>query len=165
MSVDKDLTRIIGRSFWREADGRTTTRPMLIVTDGASMSYGVNVTIAGLNGKDQTELVGVPIARANKEIFYGAEVGSPCRLRRTASGQWEVVGFSRSMPGSLTLIPVTVPPFTLGPATGTTIGVAEDRTLIVRPLTLGDLAIYGGFGITPLGALGAFVGGVMREFR
>jgi hypothetical protein len=165
MTVDKSIQQLTLRRLKGEMDGRTTTRPMLIVTDGASLSYGVNVTIPGLHGRDAIELVGVPIARANKEIFYGAEVGSPCRLRRTASGQWEVVGFSRSMPGTLHLVPVTVPPFSLGPASGTTIGPAEDRTLIVRPLTLGDLAQYGGFGITPLGALGAFVGGVMRELR
>lgn len=165
MSVDKSLQQLNARVRWYEIDGRTTSRPMLVVSDGASLSYGVNVTLPGINGREPTELVGVPIARANKEIFYGAEVGSPCRLRRTASGQFEVVGFSRTMPGTLHLIPVTVPPFTLGPASGTTIGPAEDRTLIVRPLTLGDLAQYGGFGIVPLGALASFVGGTFREFR
>lgn len=157
-----DLHRILKHGFGgREIDGRTTSRPQLLITDGVSVTYAVNVTI-GDGGK---EIVGVPIARANRDIFYGAEVGSPCRLRRTASGQWEVTGFSRSMPGTHTQIPVTVPPFQLGPASGTVVGPAVDRTLVVRPLTLGDLATYGGFGVTPLGALGAFQGGAFLEFR
>lgn len=161
MSIAKNIRTIFDRTAHREIDGRTTSRPMLLVTDGQSLTYGVNVSI----GDDRRELIGVPIARANRDIFYGAEVGSPCRLRRTASGQWEVVGFSRSMPGTFTQVPVTVPPFSLGPASGTTIGVPVDLTLSVRPLTLGEMAQYGGFGIVPLGALGAFVGGTFTEFR
>lgn len=161
MTIDRNLQAITKRGFLMEADGRTTSRPMLIVSDGQSLTYGVNVTI----GDSDEELIAVPIARANREIFYGAEVGSPCRLRRTPGGQWEVVGFARSMPGTVTLVPITVPPFNLGPASDTTVGAAIDRTLVVRPLSLGDLGELGGFGIVPLGALGAFVGGVFREFR
>lgn len=158
--ITYDIRKIAGRAgFAVEVDGRTTSRPMLIVSDGQSVTYGVNVLLG------ETELIGVPIARANREIFYGAEVGSPCRLRRTASGQWEVVGFSRSMPGTFYAIPVVVPPFQLGPASGTTVGAVEDRTFTVRALTLGELATYGGFGVVPLGALAAFRGGAFEEFR
>lgn len=160
--IGKDITRISSRGIRRELDGKTTSRPALLVTDGESITYGVNVII----GEDN-ELIGVPIARANRDIFYGAEVGSPCRLRRTASGQWEVVGFSRTMPGTFHAVPVTVPPFMLGPASATTVGAVEDRTLLVRPVTLGDLATLtpGGFGETPLGVLAAFRGATFLEFR
>lgn len=157
-----DLRRTVLRGMLRERDGRTTTRPALLITDGVNVTYAVNVQ---LDDDADTELVGVPIARANKDIFYGAEVGSPCRLRRTASGQWEVIGFSRSMPGTFHSIPITVPSFALGPASATVIGTAVDRTFSVRPVTLGDLATLGGFGIVPLGALAAFRGTTFEEFR
>lgn len=161
MSIAKNIRTIQDRAAHREVDARTTSRPQLLVTDGVSFTYGVNVVV----DDTEIELIGVPIARANRDIFYGAEVGSPCRLRPTASGQWEVVGFSRQMPGTFTQIPVVVPPFQLGPASATTIGAPIDRTFAVRALTLGDLAAYGGFGVVPLGALGAFRGGAFEEFR
>ncbi len=157
-----DLRRAVLRGFTRERDGKTTSRPALLITDGVNMTYGVNVQ---LDDDASTELLGVPIARANRDIFYGAEVGSPCRLRRTASGQWEVVGFSRSMPGTFHSIPVTVPNFVLGPASATVIGAPVDQTLSVRPVTFGDLATLGGFGIVPLGVLAAYRGGVFQEYR
>ncbi len=157
-----DLRRAVLRGWRYERDGKTTSRPALLITDGVSLTYGVNVQ---LDDDANTELIGVPIARANRDIFYGAEVGSPCRLRRTASGQWEVVGFSRSMPGTFVSIPVTVPNFVLGPASATVIGAAVDQTLSVRPVTLGDLATLGGFGVVPLGVLAAYRGGTFQEYR
>lgn len=161
MTVQKSLFEIARHWTRPEIDGRTTSQPALLITDGASVTYGVNVTILD----SDEELIGVPIARANREIFYGAEVGSPCRLRMTASGQWEVIGFSRSMPNTVTLIPITVSPVQFGAPATVTIGAATDRTLSVRPVTLGDLATLGGFGVVPLGVLAAYRGGTFLEFR
>lgn len=134
-----------------ELDGKVLTRPALLVTDGNGLTYAVDVDI----GKD-APLKNVPLARANADLIY-AEVGNPCRLRRTASGQWEVVGFSKEMPGTYTRFAVSLSDFTFGPV--------EDLTLEARPLTYAELITYGGYGAVPYGAVGIFKGGVLQEIR
>lgn len=143
----------------REIDGKVLTHPALLVTDGVSVTYAVDVEI----GSNEI-LRNVPIARANRDLTY-AEAGSACRLRRTTAGQYEVIGFSREMPGTYFRVAVSVPPFQLGPASDTTFGAIEDVTIDARPLTLGELETYGGFGIVPLGAIGIFRGGSLLELR
>jgi hypothetical protein len=163
MAVDtSNLLRLarseIDRSI-REIDGKVLTRPALLTTDGIGTVYAVDVDIGA-----SEILRSVPIARANRDLFY-ADAGSPCRLRCTVAGQWEVVGFSREKPGTYTRVAVTVPPFQLGPASDTTFGAAEDISIDARPLTLGELDTYGGFGVVPLGAIGIFRGGTLQELR
>lgn len=135
-----------------EINGKVLTRPALLVTDGVGATYAVDVDIA------QTEpLKNVPLARANTDLVY-AEVGNPCRLRRTSSGQWEVIGFSKEMPGTYTRFPVSLTDFSFGPV--------EDLTLDARPLTYDELATMGGgYGTVPYGAVALFVGGVLQEIR
>jgi hypothetical protein len=106
----------------------------------------------------------VPVARANREMFY-ADAGCPCRLRRSASGIYEVVGFSREAPGTYIRVAVTVPPFQLGPVSETTFGDTEDLSVVARPLAYDELADFGGYGVVPYGAIGIFRGGVLEEIR
>jgi hypothetical protein len=137
-----------------EINGKILTRPQLLVTDGDARVYCVDVDI-GLTG-DAGTLRNVPLARANRELVY-ADVGNVARLRRTSSGQWEVVGFSKEGPGTYVRFPVSLTNFTFGPI--------EDLSVQARPLTYAELATLGGYGVVPYGAVGIFVGGVLQEIR
>jgi hypothetical protein len=96
----------------------------------------------------------VTLARANVDLIY-AEVGNPCRLRRTTNGRWEVVGFSKEMPGTYTRFAVDLSDLSFGPV--------EDLSVDARPLTYAELATFGGYGTVPYGAVGVFRGGVLQE--
>jgi hypothetical protein len=134
-----------------EIDGKILTRPGLLVTDGENLIYAVDVDI-GL----AAPLKNVPIARGNHDLLY-ADAGNACRLRRSASGQYEVVGFSKELPGRYVRVPVDLAALTLGPV--------EDITISARPLTYGELADFGGYGMTPYGAVAIFRGGSLLELR
>ena len=163
MSTLTWLTSAVLRDSKEELDGKVLTRPALLVTDGLAVIYAVDVDIGVVNttGYDQAQdltnaaIVGsvlhnVPIARGNDALRY-ADVGAAVRLRRSTSGQYEVIGFSMRMPGTNTRVSVNLADFTFGQI--------EDRTLTARPFTLGELASYGGgFGVIPFGAYGLFRG-------
>lgn len=135
-----------------ELDGKILTRPALLVTDGTNMVYAVDVDI-GLGAP----LKNVPIARGNRDLLY-ADAGNACRLRRSASGQYEVVGFSKELPGSFTSVCVHVGSGALGPVT--------DNTISAHVLTLGELADFlSGFGSTPLEAVAIYQGSTLLELR
>lgn len=152
MSLLTYITQAEIRNAAKELDGKVLTRPALLVSDGLAMIYAVDVDIG-----QKDPLRNVPIARGNRDLLY-AEVGAAVRLRRTESGRYEVVGFSKEAPGTYIRLPVHLATFVLGPAT--------DETLTGRPLTLGELAtIGGGFGMCPFGAIGIFKGGVLQEIR
>lgn len=155
----------------QELDGRVISRPQLLVTDGVGVTYAVNVNIGvvsaagtdqakniqnpntGLLNQPWTVLYNVPIARGNRDLIY-ADVGAAVRLRKTANGRFEVVGFSFEAPGTVTRVGVDIDEFT--------IGAVEDFTLTTRLLTLGELATMGyGFGITPFGAYATYVGNTL----
>jgi hypothetical protein len=144
-------TRVLADGV-REKDGKCLTRPALLITDGQSATYAVDVDL----GNDQI-LKNVPIARANADLLY-ADAGNPVRLRRTDSGQWEVVGFSKEAPGEYYRFAVSLADFSFG--------VVEDLSTTARPLTLEELMTVGpGFGLTPFGAVGIFRAGVLQEIR
>lgn len=158
--------------------GKTLTRPALLVSDGISTVYACDVDIGptdptgrinqykkalkGLAGQEgttlddllttNTVLHNVTIARANADLIY-ADIGSPVTLTRSASGQWEITGFSQEMPGTYTLVPVNL--------SDLTIGYPIDLSLTVRLLTLAELGSIRPFGTLPLGASGVFVGGAL----
>ncbi len=162
MSTLSWLTSAIITDKRQELDGKVLTRPALLVTDGVSQIHAVDIDI-GINdttGYDQTldltnaNVVGsvlrnVPIAPGNDALIY-ADVGAAVRLRRSASGRYEVVGFSLTMPGTNIRAPVNLDDLTFG--------MIEDRTLTSRPLTLAELSTFGTFGDTPLGAIALFRG-------
>jgi len=134
-----------------ELDGKILTRPALLVTDGANLIYAVDVDIG-----QKVPLKNVPIARANGDLLY-ADAGNACRLRRSASGQYEVVGFSKELPGTYTRIAVDLTDLALGPV--------EDITISARPLQYGELADFGGYGMVPYGAVAIFRGSTLLELR
>lgn len=135
-----------------ELDGKVLTRPSLEVSDGLAMLYAVDVDIG-----QKEPLRNVPIARANRDLLY-AEVGAAVRLRRTASGRYEVSGFSQSQPGTRTRIQVSLSSFALG--------AVIDQTILGRPLTYEELHTIGaGYGFCPYGAIGIFKGGVLQEIK
>lgn len=162
MSTLTWLTQAVMRDAKEELDGKVLTRPALLVTDGLSIIYAcdVDIGIVDTTGYDASQdlvnanvlgsyLRNVPIARGNQDLIY-AEVGAAVRLRRTASGRYEIVGFSQEMPGTNVRIPVNLEDYTFG--------AIEDRTITSRPLTLAELATFGGFGNVPLGAVATFRG-------
>lgn len=134
-----------------ELDGKILTRPALLVTDGENLLYAVDVDIG-----QKVPLKNVPIARGNFNLLY-ADAGNACRLRRSASGQYEVVGFSKEQPGTYTRIPISLDDLTLGPV--------EDITISARPLQYGELADFGGYGMAPYGAVAVFRGNTLLEIR
>lgn len=170
MSTLTYLTSAVMRDAKAELDGKVLTRPALLITDGVSVTYAVDVDIGLVNttGYDQTldlanaaingtTLRNVPLARGNDALVY-ADVGNAVRLRRGASGRYEVIGFSLQKPGTNIRVPVDLGAATFGPI--------EDHTLTARPFTFGELALYGGgFGSIPWGATGVFRGAVLIEIR
>jgi hypothetical protein len=162
VSVLTYLTDARLRDAKDELDGRVLTRPALLVTDGQSVMYACDVDIgiiapSGYDGAQDlvdanilgSVLHNVPVARGNQDLIY-ADVGSAVRLRRTASGRYEVTGFSQEMPGRQIRIPVDL--------LAGTFGMVEDQTITSRPLTLAELQTFGGFGNVPLGAVAIYQG-------
>lgn len=178
MSILVNITQAEIRDAQKELNGRVLTRPSQLLTDGISLIYVVDVEIG--EGK---VLKNVPVARANRELIY-ADVGSAVRLRRTDSGGYEVVGFSKEVPGTYIRVPVTIAPFRFGDA-GTLSGSAPgsiitplppivapiqivigdpvDATVTSRLLTYSELSSLGSYGTIPYGAVGIFEGGVLQE--
>lgn len=152
MTILTDITSAQIASAQNELDGKILTRPALLVTDGSNLVYAVDVDI-GLGAP----LKNVPIARGNRELIY-ADVGNAARLRRSASGQYEVVGFSKQMPGTFTRVCVHVGDGLLGTIT--------DESITSHVVSLGELADFGaGFGSTPLQAVAIYHGSTLLELR
>jgi hypothetical protein len=151
MSLLTYLTQAEIRDAAAELDGKILTRPALVVTDGANLIYAVDVDIG-----QTSPLKNVPLARGNFDLLY-CDAGNACRLRRSASGQYEVVGFSKEMPGTYIRVPVDLSELTLG--------AIEDISIIARPLMYGELADFGGYGFVPYGAVAIFRGSTLLELR
>lgn len=145
------ITQAEIRDAANELNGKILTRPALLVTDGENLIYAVDVDIG-----QKAPLKNVPIARGNFDLLY-ADAGNACRVRRSASGQYEVVGFSKELPGTYTRIPIDLDYLTLG--------AVEDITISARPLTYGDIEDYGGYGMVPYGAVAIFRGSTLLELR
>ena len=132
-----------------EIDGKALTRPALLATDGAVLAYVVDVDIG-----QNVILRNVPVARNNRSLTF-TDAGAAIRLRRTASGRYEVIGLSNELPGTYTTFAVNLGDFSFGPVT--------DLTLVSRVLTYAELATYGGYGVLPYGTIGIFKGGALLE--
>jgi hypothetical protein len=146
------LTQADIRDAAVELDGKVLTRPALLVTDGSNLIYAVDVDI-GVGAP----LKNVPIARGNRDLLY-ADAGNACRLRRSESGQYQVIGFSKELPGTYTRVCVHIDSAALGAIT--------DMTISGHVVTLGELADFGaGFGSTPLEAVAIYQGSTLLELR
>ena len=150
-----------------EINGRTLTRPTLLVTDGTNTIYACDVDIGVKDpaGNDQVEdlidkyntiLRNVTIARSNYELIY-ADVGAAVRLRKSASGQYQIVGFSDEMPGTYIRVGIDLDDFTIDPI--------EDLSITARALTYDEFITYGGYGNIPYGSTAIFQGGTLLRIQ
>jgi hypothetical protein len=103
-------------------------------------------------GHVDTTMHNVPIARNNTDLIY-ADVGAPVVVERSASGNWQITGFSMEMPGTYKLYPVNLE---LG-----TIGTVINLSIDTRLLTLGEMGTLAPWGQLPFGASAIFEGGVL----
>ena len=169
MGVVTDLTQNQITDTYPQIQGKVLSRPALLTTDGTDIVYVVDVDIGlqppagfdSLGNPITTEgsgldaiLRNVQIPRNNRDLIF-AEAGSAVTLQRTANGFYQIIGFSNEMPGTYNRIYVDLGSFTYGPA--------EDLSIVSRPLTYGELDVYGVYGIIPYGAIGLFVGGVLQR--
>jgi hypothetical protein len=149
-----------------EFDAKTLTRPSLTLSDGLNKSYCVDLDIGQKN-----PLRNVPIASGSKDAYY-ADVGSAVRVRRSASGWFEVIGLSKRMPGTFTEVPVTIPQFRFGPQTvyggspvpissgGVVVGTPVASGITSRILAYSELEPYGSipYGSVAFYRAGVFIG-------
>jgi hypothetical protein len=103
-----------------------------------------------------TVLHNVPISRNNADLVY-ADVGSPVIVSRSASGQWEITGFSQEMPGTYTLVPVDLEEMA--------IGEVIDLSIDVVLLTFAELGSLRPFGELPFGASAVYIGGALDHIE
>jgi hypothetical protein len=150
-----------------ELNGKTISRPTLMVTDGTVQIYAcdVDIGVKDPSGNEQvtnlvddfnTVLYNVPIARAGYELIY-ADVGAAVRLRKSVSGQYQIVGYSDEMPGTYTRIPVNIQNFT--------IGLTQNLGLTARALTLEELHTFGGFGTVAFGSIAVYQGSTLLRIQ
>lgn len=172
MSILTNLMSAQIRDAKDELNGKALTRPALLVTEGNSLVYAIDVDI----GMDKP-LRNVPIGKGTRDISY-ADIGQAVRLRKTASGRYEVSGFSKEQPGTRVSITVTIPELILGDPSGglggppvglggiIIVGTPVDNTLSGRLLTYAELStIGGGYGIAPYGATGIYKGTTLQEIK
>ncbi|MEA3242333.1 MAG: hypothetical protein U9Q19_02695 [Pseudomonadota bacterium] len=157
------------RSSKDQVEGKVLTRPALLYTDGINVTYAVDVDI-GQEGKINANgdigilpLKNVPIAANNGELRY-AEIGQAVNLTKNDLGHWEVTGLSKTLPGTFTMVPVTLPDYCLGIPVPV-IGDPTELGIEVRILTYDELATYGLYGEVPYGAVAVFENGILTEIR
>lgn len=158
-------------SSLQDFDAKTLTRPALLISDGLNKTFAVDLDVGQTN-----PMRNVPVASGAQDVLY-AEVGSAVRVRKSASGWYEVVGYSKRMPGTYFQVPVTIPKFdfapmvkyagTPAPATtgGVIVGTPVQKGITSRVLAYDELATFGGYGIVPYGAIAIFVDGTLVEVR
>lgn len=166
MSILTNITEAVVADSVKEIDGKTLNRPSLLMSDGVVVTYAVDVDIG-----QKEPLRAVPIAHGNMEIAY-ADVGAAVRLRRSDSGRFEVVGFSKRLPGTYYAVPVQLPSFSFKPLVkygqvvvptnegGMVIGTPQQVGWTSRLVTFGEFPDFGGFGVVPLGAIAQYQDGV-----
>jgi hypothetical protein len=167
MSGDSILTYLTSakiRDDQRTLEGEVLTRPALLATDGASLTWACDVKISGYDDP----LRNVPIAVNNRDLIY-ADTGQAVTLSRNPGGAWEIIGLAKRKPGQRVRVPVAIgwddgAGGDLGGNLTITTGTPIDMTLSARALTLAELmTLGGGFGVAPLGVTGIFRAGVLIE--
>jgi hypothetical protein len=109
-----------------------------------------------LPGHIDTTLRNVQIARNNADLLY-ADIGAAVVVERSASGNWQITGFSQERPGTYIMYPVDLGTMLIGPVI--------DISIDTRLLTLAELGEtepeVHPFGSLPFGASAIFEGGVL----
>lgn len=154
----------------KEVDGKTLTRPSLLVSDANSvMLYAVDVDIGQTrvnpaNGEEEAAILkNVVIANGDHSVLY-ADIGAAVRVRRSSSGRWEVFGYSQRQPGTYVRLPIILGPPGAGPIPVTEYP-ATDISLTVRQLAYDELVDFGGYGVVPYGSYVVFRGETLVEIR
>lgn len=169
MSLLTYLTTAAVRDGATELDGKTLSRPALRVSDGVNLTYCVDVDIGEKafdpNTGDEitAPLRNVALASGVQELVY-ADVGAAVRVRRSVSGLWEVIGFSKRAPGTYTRVPVALARPSIG-MPSYTVGTPVSIGLSARMLTYGELATYGGYGNVAYGTQILLRGDTVIELR
>lgn len=146
---------IVTREAYQVLEGEVLTRPALAASDGAGVTYSVDIRIIG---HDDT-LDNVPISPANRELQY-VDIGAAVTLQRSVTGRFEVVGFSKRKPGRRVHVMVNLE----DRCQNYVLGEVVDDTVSVRRLTYLELStLGGGFGIAPYGAYARFRGEDLEE--
>lgn len=167
-SILTGVMQAVVKASVREIDGKTVSRPSLIVSDSlARLTYGVDVDIGQTRADPNTGeqvaaiLKNVPLATGDQSIRF-ADVGAAVRLRRYESGNWEVIGFAKRAPGTMFRMGITLGE--LGPEpVEVTESTPVDISLSTRLLSYDELATFGGYGVVPYGAYGVFRAGELVE--
>ena len=165
MSLLTNLVNAQIRDAADSLDGKVITRPALTVTDGLNTVYACSVDIGLTNNQGSNQsanllnvgalgsiLHNVPIAKGNMDVVY-ADVGAAVRLRRTSSGRYEIIGFSKEMPGTYIRVPVNLDNFTFGSI--------ENLSITSRALTYGELVTFGGYGFAAYGSVALYQGSTL----
>ena len=165
MTVLTNLINAQIRDARDSLDGKVITRPALTVTDGLNTVYACSVDIGLTNNQGSNQsanllnvgalgsiLHNVPIAKGNMDVVY-ADVGAAVRLRRTSSGRYEIIGFSKEMPGTYIRVPVNLDNFTFGSI--------ENLSITSRALTYGELVTFGGYGFAAYGSVALYQGSTL----
>jgi hypothetical protein len=134
-----------------QADGQMVGKiasPFYQLFDDASgWVWAADVDISQ-NGQEQV-LQGVPIASNNRDIIYAQE-GKAVALQKMGNGKWAIAGLAKSSRGLGHIMYVTFQ--------DDIAQIASEgwHGYVYRPLTYGELAIYGGYGVLPYGCRGKF---------
>lgn len=152
-------------------DAKTLTRPALRVSDGINKTYAVDLDVGQTN-----PMRNVPIANGAQNLIY-ADVGAAVTVTKSASGWYEVTGYSKRMPGNFVQVGVSIPKFDFNPMVrygspqppaatgGVVVGTPAPVGVTSRVLAYDELATYGGYGVVPYGAVAIFSGGTLVEIR
>ena len=91
----------------------------------------------------------VPVASNNREIIY-AEIGKPVYLKRMVGNKYSITGLAKTQISTIHYLYVSFADDIFSIVDEEYVGFT------IRPLTYGELADYGGYGVVPYGARGKF---------
>lgn len=168
MSLITNIVEAQIRDASDTVEGDILTRPALLATDGLNVTYACDVDIGqeGTNANGDiinVYLENVPIAALNRQLLY-VEIGQAVLLRKNSTGRWEISALSKTKPGTLTIVPVTMPDYCFGIPTPE-IGTAFTVGIEVEAIPYGEISDLGNYGDVPYGAVAVYENGELIEVR
>lgn len=139
------MTGLIASSFYQIFDSAGNW------SWACDVDIGVEMPTKDETGRTLTTTIlkGVLVATNNRDLVY-AEQGKGVTLARSASGAWTITGLSKVRNSDRHYIYVSFEDDIVEIVSTATVG------RLIRPLTYGELADYGGYGILPYGCQGEF---------